>query len=82
MIASGRGGEPGLPERIDGLLTGLGFALTRTFSPARVVDALGGDKKRERGVQRWILPMAIGRVEEATDLTDAEVASALDAISA
>ncbi len=38
------------------------------------------DKKRVAGRQRWLLPMAIGRVEEVDDVTDDELARALRAI--
>jgi shikimate kinase / 3-dehydroquinate synthase len=81
-IATNRGAEPGLAERIDDLLASLGFPLKRRFNRAAVVDALAGDKKRERGVLRWILPMAVGRVEEVSDVTSKEVTAALTAISA
>jgi 3-dehydroquinate synthetase len=40
------------------------------------------DKKRRAGRQRWILPMEIGRVIEADDVTEAEVTRALQDIRA
>ena len=43
--------------------------------------ALGSDKKRIGGRQRWILPMAVGRVEDVSDVTDAELDLALRTIS-
>jgi shikimate kinase/3-dehydroquinate synthase len=81
-IGAQRGAEPTLRERIDEVLSALGFPLRRRFDPAAVRAALTGDKKRERGVQPWILPMAVGRVEEVTDVTDDELAAALNAIVA
>jgi 3-dehydroquinate synthetase len=47
-----------------------------------VQSALRGDKKREAGTQRWILPMAVGEVVEVSDVTDVELTAALDAIAA
>jgi 3-dehydroquinate synthetase len=41
-----------------------------------------GDKKRLAGRQRWILPMRIGQVVEADDVTDAELEAALRTIAA
>jgi shikimate kinase / 3-dehydroquinate synthase len=79
-IAAGRGGNPDLGLRLDSLLDRLGFALTRTFDPSAVRTAVSVDKKRSGGRQRWILPMEIGRVVEADDVTDAEVERALGAI--
>ncbi len=81
-IANGRGAETDLAERIDSILAALGFSLTRGFDRAAVVAAIGGDKKRERGVQRWILPMAVGETVEVSDVTEVELDAALDMISA
>ena len=62
-IAAGRGAEPGLAERIDDVLAAPGLpAAPRRSTAAVVKDALGCDKKRLTGRQRWILPMAVGRV--------------------
>jgi 3-dehydroquinate synthetase len=80
-IAAERGAEPHLAERIDDVLSALGFRLRRRFDPSVVRRALRSDKKRERGRQRWILPMAVGRVTEVDDVTDAELAHALRHIS-
>ncbi len=81
-IAAGRGADPELSERLDSLLDALGFSLRRSFDPGIVRSAMLGDKKRHAGRQRWILPMEIGRVIEADDVTDAEVEAALSAIAA
>ena len=81
-IAARRGAEAGLAEGIDSVLAALSFPLRRPFDAAAVRRALVGDKKRERGVQRWILPMAVGRVEQVTDVTDDELALALQVIAA
>jgi shikimate kinase/3-dehydroquinate synthase len=81
-IAAGRGADPALPDRIDALIAGLGFALRYRFDPGSVRVALRGDKKRDRGTQRWLLPMAIGRVEEVGDVSDAEIGGAIARISA
>jgi 3-dehydroquinate synthetase len=68
-------------DRLDGVLGDLGFELTRSFDSARVRAAMTADKKRRSGRQRWILPMAIGTVEEVDDVTDAELRRALRAIA-
>jgi 3-dehydroquinate synthetase len=79
-IATRRGGDPQLSERLDALLRALGFRLRHRFEPATVRAAMTSDKKRIGGRQRWILPMAVGRVVEADDVTDAEIGDALRAI--
>jgi len=80
-IAMGRGAEPGLDERIDEVVGGLGYKLRRDFDPAVVKRAMRSDKKRHKGRQRWILPMDIGRVTEVDDVTEAELDAAIAAIS-
>ena len=80
-IAEERGAEPGLSDRIDALLATLGFALHRRFDSRAVRQALQGDKKRHAGRQRWIVPMAVGRVVEVDDVSDAELDRALRRIT-
>jgi len=82
LIAVGRGADADLAERIDAVLAGLGFAARRAFDRTAVVAALRGDKKREAGKQRWILPMSVGEVVEVDDVTQPELDAALDAIAA
>jgi shikimate kinase/3-dehydroquinate synthase len=80
-IAEGRGAEHSLGARVDDLLRRLGYRLTRSFDRSAVRDALGSDKKRVRGRQRWILPMAIGSVVDVDDVTESELDLALDRIT-
>jgi 3-dehydroquinate synthetase len=80
-IAQNRGATPGLAEHIDEVVIGLGYEPYRDFDPAVVKAALGSDKKRHKGRQRWILPMAIGTVAEVDDVTEAELDAALAVIS-
>jgi 3-dehydroquinate synthetase len=80
-ISAGRGAEPELAPAMDALLTSLGFALRRTFDATAVSRALLTDKKRAHGRQRWILPMAIGRVIEVDDVSDGELDLALRTIA-
>ena len=82
QMAAGRGADAGLAERIDTAIAGLGYAMTRAFDPVAVKAALRGDKKRHKGRQRWILPMGVGRMEEADDISDAELAAAMRHIHA
>jgi 3-dehydroquinate synthetase len=81
-MAARRGAEAGLAERIDEVIARLGYARTRRFDPDAVKVALRGDKKRLRGRQRWILPMAVGRMLEVDDVTDEELAGAMRHIHA
>jgi len=80
-IASGRGAERGLAEHIDEVVGNLGYQLYRDFDPAVVKAALSTDKKRVKGRQRWILPMAIGRIVDVDDVSDVELDAAIAAIS-
>jgi shikimate kinase/3-dehydroquinate synthase len=80
QLGAGRGGDPEVPVRLGAVLAQLGFATRHTADPAAVRDALGTDKKRRGGRQRWILPMTIGRVIEVDDVTDTELETALRCI--
>jgi 3-dehydroquinate synthetase/shikimate kinase len=80
-IAKGRGAEPDLAKRIDHVADDLGFALRREFDTEAVIRALQTDKKRHRGRQRWILPMAVGSVVEVEDVSDRELRRALRSIA-
>jgi shikimate kinase / 3-dehydroquinate synthase len=79
-IAAGRGAS-GVQERLDSLLGSLGYRLRHAFDAGAVRSIIGLDKKRERGRQRWLLPMGIGQVADVDDVTDAEVDLALRAIT-
>jgi shikimate kinase/3-dehydroquinate synthase len=79
-MATRRGAEPELRERVDSVIGSLGYRLRRAFDPVAVKRALGTDKKRHKGHQRWILPMAVGRVIEVDDITEAELDAALAVI--
>ena len=81
-IATRRGAQADLAARLDSTLSVLGFDLRRSFDHTAVIAALGSDKKRVRGVQRWILPMAVGEVVEVDDVTDVELDDALRTIAA
>jgi shikimate kinase / 3-dehydroquinate synthase len=81
-IAARRGADADLAPRLDALLADLGFRPSHTFATTTVRAAMATDKKRRGGRQRWILPMAIGRVEEVDDVTDAELRRALRTITA
>jgi 3-dehydroquinate synthetase len=80
-IAAGRGADPELASRIDAVATDLGFPIHRAFDAQAVRAALGSDKKRHRGRQRWILPMEVGRVIEVDDVTEAELEMAMRTIT-
>ena len=76
-MAAERGAEPDLAERIDAVIVALGYARRRRFDPVAVKGALRGDKNRHKGRQRWILPMAVGRMLEVDDVTEDELERAL-----
>jgi 3-dehydroquinate synthetase/shikimate kinase len=80
-IAARRGADPDLAERIDALVSSLGYAMQRQFDPRAVRTALTSDKKRVAGRQRWILPMAVGRVLEVDDVSETELDLALRTIT-
>jgi shikimate kinase/3-dehydroquinate synthase len=81
-MATQRGAQADLAERIDSVLSALGFDMIRRFDRGAVVAATTGDKKREHGVQRWILPMAVGEVVEVSDVSPNELDAALEVIAA
>jgi 3-dehydroquinate synthetase len=81
-IAVGRGADADLPRRIDDLLESLGFTATHAFDRSAVREAIGSDKKRAGGRQRWILPMAVGTVVEVDDVSEREIDRALAVIAA
>jgi shikimate kinase/3-dehydroquinate synthase len=80
QLGAARGGDPELPTRLGALLQELGFAIRHSADPGAIRGAMGADKKRHGGRQRWILPMAIGHVVEVDDVTDAELDAALRCI--
>jgi shikimate kinase/3-dehydroquinate synthase len=81
-LATGRGADPDLAPRLDALLHRLGFRVTHAFDTDAVRAAIGTDKKRRAGRQRWILPMEVGRVIEADDVGESELERALQVIRA
>jgi 3-dehydroquinate synthetase/shikimate kinase len=80
VLAAGRGGAQVLAPELDDLLERLGFRLRTAFEPDTVRSALGADKKRAAGRQRWLLPMELGHVVEVDDISDEELDAALTAI--
>ncbi len=80
-IAQRRGAQARLAEHIDEVAGNLGYQLYRDFDAAAVKNALMRDKKRIRGKQRWILPVAIGEVIDVDDVTETEIDAGLRAIS-
>ncbi len=80
-IARLRGAQTDLAEHIDEVAGNLGYQLYRDFDAAAVKQALMRDKKRIKGRQRWILPVAIGEVIDVDDVTEAEIDAGIRAIS-
>ena len=62
-------------ERLERILTAAGLPV-RARIPARTASFLIADKKVRAGKVRWILPRAIGRFSEVTDVGRASLAAA------
>jgi shikimate kinase/3-dehydroquinate synthase len=75
-----RGADPDLAPGICEVLRKLGFKTRIVADGSAIRNAIGSDKKRAGGRQRWILPMAIGSVVEVDDVTDVELDAALRSI--
>jgi len=56
-------------------------ALPRQASPDELLAALSADKKRLKGVNRFVLPRAIGEVDIRSDVALEEVRKALATMS-
>ena len=68
-------------ERLAGLIMKLGpLPPIADLDAAQVVDAVGRDKKIVNGTLHYVLPAAIGRTVEATDVTSVELEGALRAV--
>lgn len=59
-----------------------GLPSRHAVDPTRVLTLIGSDKKRARGRQRWVLPLAGGGVEIRDDVPPSAVAAGLDAVRA
>jgi 3-dehydroquinate synthase len=68
-------------ERLAGLIMKLGpLPPIADLDAAQVVEAVGRDKKIVNGTLHYVLPAAIGRTVEATDVTSRELDGALRAV--
>jgi len=65
-----------LRERLEGILGAAGLPV-RARIPAGAMRYLAADKKVRGGTVRWILPRAIGRFSEVTDVSRASLAAAM-----
>lgn len=82
-IAVGRGyiSEKALAGLVE-LLTQFGFETkTRVDSIQRILEIMRSDKKSQFGTVRFVLPLAVGRVDIFDDVSDDETISAIDYIS-
>lgn len=82
-IAVGRGyiSEKALAELVE-LLTQFGFETkTRVDNVQRILEIMRSDKKSQFGTVRFVLPLAVGRVDIFDDVSDDEIISAIDYIS-
>lgn len=65
---------------LDRLLIGFGLPTTAEASQSDVLQKMTSDKKRARGVQRWVLPASGGGVEMRSDVPDSAVRTALETV--
>lgn len=68
--------ERGLAERLEADFKACGLPVSCRFSPGELSEAMGKDKKAEGDTVRFILPAAVGRVEEKS-MSAAEAVSML-----
>jgi len=61
---------------------GLPIRLEEAADAAQCLDILRHDKKAEAGRHRFVLPSSIGEVEVYEDVTDAEIAAAIESLAA
>jgi 3-dehydroquinate synthase len=73
--------EPGTTARLIALIErfGLPSAIPPTLDADALIDAMGRDKKNQRGQTRFILPRALGRVELTGEPTERDVRQVLAA---
>lgn len=69
-------------ERIDNLVLAYGSLPTFTAGDGRIVRLTYGDKKNLAGHRRFVLPIAIGKTQIVTDVTDKELLTALKQVRA
>ena len=82
-LAERRGWAPGLLARLETLLKRFGLPTTLPgLSSGELLRAMGYDKKARSGQIRFVLPVAIGKMELVDDLTDEEITAALHFLGA
>ena len=69
-------------DRLVRLLVAYGLPTTARFDTRVVREKMARDKKKSAGHQQWVLPVARGGVEIRTDVDDALIDMALEAVSA
>ena len=72
---------PSFRQRLEAVLSSCGLPI-RSRLPARTWSYLGRDKKARAGKVRWILPRAIGRFSEVTDVPAAALRAAAAVVEA
>ena len=73
------------PTRVDAiteLLHAYGLPIRGDFEPDRVFDLIGSDKKRVAGQTSWVLLDPHGGVSTSSDVSEAHVRAAIDAVRA
>jgi shikimate kinase/3-dehydroquinate synthase len=71
---------PEQTARMDRLLTAFGLPKTAEADAPTVLAKMKSDKKRARGVQRWVMPKASGGVEIRADVPPEAVVAALEQV--
>jgi 3-dehydroquinate synthase len=68
-----------LPERLETLLLKFGLPITiQGLSREAILKALGYDKKAQAGTNRFVLPVALGKVVVVKDVPSSVIAQALE----
>jgi 3-dehydroquinate synthase len=67
--------------RLVRLITAYGLPVRAEVDLATVRQKMLQDKKKSGGAQQWVLPVAGSGVEIRTDVSDAEIVAALDAVT-
>ncbi|HYI24807.1 MAG TPA: 3-dehydroquinate synthase [Thermomicrobiales bacterium] len=73
--------EPGFADRVGKLLDAFGLPARGKIDRATVRQRMESDKKKDAGVQKWILPVREGGVRIVTDVPDSAIDAAIAHVS-
>ncbi len=67
-------------DRLVALIQAFGLPTCADFDPGVVREKMARDKKKASGAQQWVLPVEAGGVEIRTDVDEALISRAIDAV--